>query len=237
MAIYGLNKASRADLARSISTAFNAAGIVETEHILSGSSYIVKTTMFDFVVYFTSNDATHQRIYTYIGDEYVSGTTILNPKTINVVNSGNITQDSVVIITPKVIAVSDKRHDRVWSAVFARCNVGMLSEKQLAFGFGSSSISVQSYNYTDDQLVFPVAPNTLLRSPTGGYYTADVVLKGVDNRLLAESVDGMTFVTKAGDFSASYIVVGDDVIMPLGITNVMSGEEISVSLLIENGAV
>jgi len=210
---------------------------VDTEYLISSTDYILKTTMFSFVIRFVPHDSTHRRIRTYIGDEYVSGTTITNQVSINGVATGNYVNDAVLIVTDKVIALSDRRTTGVFVTLFCKGIFGEEDEREFALGMGNSNTDVKCYNYTDIDVCWPIVPTHALTSGDGKYYLADPLIRNSSPlQLIGVGFDGLKYLLKEANLATAYTTVGDDAIIPGGDTNVLPNNSPRLSWLIENGS-
>jgi hypothetical protein len=232
MAIYSVDLTSTTTIPNDIEAALIAAGILTTTHNKAAGSLIVTTTRSSKVLKFTIG--TSNRITTFYGDSYTSGTTIVNEVAISSYTAG-VNAETKVVVTGEALLICWRGSSTI-AAFTLIGNLDNLGVDNFAWGWTAITATGNMRNISQSSAMMLV--NTLklpLISAADKYYGSDLTTMDTSYKITSEAVKGIKSLHKNTVVDPLLEVNGNNVIVSGGGILGQSIDHLGGSLLITNG--
>lgn len=214
MARYPIRIDSTANFRADLIAAMTAAGVLTTVHLNTGSDLIVTTTLSNKVLRFNLAGAGyHQRLW--IGDVWVSGTTITNP--VAITEHTAVADGMHLVIRGGVLVLASKNTTiRAITSIIGKTKGG--TEKLFAIGaaIGTTANDYHARNTSDDaDFDMGGLRQTGLRT-TNGRYLSSELLSASSGLVIGEAIHDLKAIYRGNAVVDYCAVVGNDVLINFG---------------------
>lgn len=195
------------------------AGVLTTEHYDLNNDYIATTTLSNKVLRFNFYSANYTPKF-YIGDAYVSGTTISNQVTIY--DRAETADEGYIVFKGALLALCLKYQAiRSTSVIIGKTQGGTEKYFAQAFTTGGTSDNYQARNTSDDTY-FDMGGlrQTSINTLGGKYYMSDLVATS-NGLLLGTAIYNLKALYRGNSVADYCKVIGDDVIINAGFSKNM----------------